>query len=263
MTTPDRPLRMELTFEMPGTPEQVWDAIATGNGISSWFLPTDMDARVGGAVVFHMGETSSEGVVTTVDAPHRIVYEEPDWAGLSGHEGADVTPLVSEFIVEAQSGGTCVVRVVSSAFGTGADWEQEFFDEMEHGWLPYFDHLRLYLQHFPGQKVTRLHLEAHRPGTTKDAVDAMQQSLGIDKVGQQVDAHGLDARVDMIEDERVLLRTDDPVPGYITLYAWDMGDGRAYVTVGGYLFTEKAPAYVEAEQANWKTWLDDLVVAAP
>ena len=45
--------------------------------------------------------------------------------------GAPVTPLATEFLVEAQSGGTCVLRVVSSAFGTGADWEQEFFDEME------------------------------------------------------------------------------------------------------------------------------------
>ena len=88
MTTPDRPLRMELTFEMPGTAEQVWDAIATANGISSWFMPTDMEERVGGAVCFHMGEDSSEGTVTEFDAPHRIVYEEPDWAGLSGHKGA-------------------------------------------------------------------------------------------------------------------------------------------------------------------------------
>ena len=29
MTTPNVPLRMERTFEVPGTPEQVWDAIAT------------------------------------------------------------------------------------------------------------------------------------------------------------------------------------------------------------------------------------------
>ena len=26
---PDVPLRLELSFELPGTPEQVWDAIAT------------------------------------------------------------------------------------------------------------------------------------------------------------------------------------------------------------------------------------------
>ena len=134
MTTPDVPLRMEMTFELPGTPEQVWDAIATGEGISSWFLRTDLDGREGGAVVTHMGEgASSPGEVTGWDPPRRLEYVEPDWAGLSGHDGADVTPLVSEFLVEARSGGTCVVRVVSSAFGTGADWEQEFFDGMREG----------------------------------------------------------------------------------------------------------------------------------
>ena len=58
-TTPNVPLRLELTFEMPGTPEQVWDAIATANGISAWFLPTDLEEREGGAVAFHMGETGS------------------------------------------------------------------------------------------------------------------------------------------------------------------------------------------------------------
>ena len=54
----------------------------------------------------------------------RIAYEE-DWASLVGHPGADVTPLATEFLVEARSGGTCVVRVVTSAFGTGADWEDD------------------------------------------------------------------------------------------------------------------------------------------
>ena len=40
--------------------------------------------------------------------PAASPYEEPDWAALAGHEGAPVTPLVTEFLVEAQSGGTCV-----------------------------------------------------------------------------------------------------------------------------------------------------------
>ena len=266
MTTPDRPrspevpLRMEVTFEMPGTAEQVWDAIATANGISSWFIPTDMEERVGGAVCFHMGEVSSEGTVTEFDAPHRIVYEEPDWAGLSGHKDADVTPLVTEFLVEAQAGGTCVVRVVSSAFGTGADWEQEFFDEMEQGWAPFFDHLRIYLQHFPGQQVSRLNVETQVPGTPEGAVHAMQQALGIEKAGQQLDARGLDARVEAIEDKRLLLRVAAPVPGYVAFIAWDMGEGKANATVAGYLFSDGAPAYVAREEAGWKAWLDDLTV---
>ena len=260
MTTPDRQLRMELTFEMPGTAEQVWDAIATANGITSWFMPTDMEERAGGLVRFHMGEDASEGTITRFEPPHRIVYEEPDWAGLSGHAGAEVTPLISEFIVEANAGGTCVVRVVSSAFGTGADWEQEFFDEMEQGWAPFFDHLRLYLQHFPGQQVSRLSVDAQVPGTPEAAVHAMQQALGVEETGQQLDARGLDAQVEAIEDTRLLLRVAGPVPGYVAFIAWDTGDGKANAYVFGYLFSEKASAYVEAERSNWKAWLDDLSV---
>ena len=38
MTTPDVPLRFEFTIEVPGPPEQVWDALATANGISSWMM---------------------------------------------------------------------------------------------------------------------------------------------------------------------------------------------------------------------------------
>ncbi|MGH8827585.1 MAG: hypothetical protein ACRDVZ_08320 [Jiangellaceae bacterium] len=59
MITPDVPLRMEFSVELPGSPEQVWNAIATADGISSWFLPTDLESRLGGAIVTHMGETSS------------------------------------------------------------------------------------------------------------------------------------------------------------------------------------------------------------
>ena len=35
MTSPDVPHRFEIEVEVPGTPEQVWQAIATANGISS------------------------------------------------------------------------------------------------------------------------------------------------------------------------------------------------------------------------------------
>src|SRR5262249_31707150 len=86
MTTPDVPLRLELTCELPGTAEQVWAAVATGNGQSSWFLPTDLEERVGGTIVVHMGEeASSRGSVTGWEPPIRFEMAEPDWAALTGH----------------------------------------------------------------------------------------------------------------------------------------------------------------------------------
>src|SRR5262245_52284214 len=113
MTTPNVPHRFEVELEVPGTPDQVWQAIATAAGISSWMLPTTLDPRVGGAVTFEMGpEAASHGQITVYEPSRRIEYEE-DWATLVGHPGADVTPLVTEFLVEAKSGGTCSVRVVT------------------------------------------------------------------------------------------------------------------------------------------------------
>ena len=53
--TDQNPRTVDLEVTVPGTPEQVWDAIATGPGISSWLHPTRVDEHVGGAFGFDMG----------------------------------------------------------------------------------------------------------------------------------------------------------------------------------------------------------------
>jgi uncharacterized protein YndB with AHSA1/START domain len=263
MTTPDVPLRLELTVDLPGTPEQVWAAVATAAGNSSWFIPTEMEEREGGAVVFHMGDdSSSRGEVTGWDPPRRIEYAEPDWAGLSGHEGEPVTPLVTEFLVRARSGGTCTLTVVSSAFGTGADWEGEFFAEMEKGWLPYFDNLKLYLTRFPGLTATALVVEEVVAGSLEDVWGALRGAAGAAAVGDPVELHGLAGRVERAssppDPALVLARLDDPVPGTLILHAWDKGNGEVSANAQGYLFSEDAPAYVEREEPTWRKWLASM-----
>ena len=46
---------VQVEVEVPGSPEQVWQAIATGPGISSWFVPTEVEGRVGGAFSANFG----------------------------------------------------------------------------------------------------------------------------------------------------------------------------------------------------------------
>jgi hypothetical protein len=46
--------RIENRIEVPGTPEQVWEAIATGPGIEAWFVPADVEPREGGRVALDM-----------------------------------------------------------------------------------------------------------------------------------------------------------------------------------------------------------------
>jgi uncharacterized protein YndB with AHSA1/START domain len=264
--TPNVPLRMELTFELSASPDRVWDAVATANGISSWFLPTDVEEREGGAICFHMGETESRGTVTGWEPTHRIVYEEPDWADLSGHPGAPVTPMVTEFLVEAQSGGTSVLRVVSSAFGTGADWEQEFFTEMEKHWVPFFDNLRLYLSQFPGQQVTVMSVDGPVPGATDAAYAAVRAALGADGAGASVKTRGWTGTVQRVNlapgPNELLVKVDAPAPGLLGFFVFDDGEGTTRVSIEGRLFSDDAPAIVEREAPAWKQWIENLAVPA-
>jgi uncharacterized protein YndB with AHSA1/START domain len=171
---PDRPdptdrveHRMERTYEVTATPEQVWDAIATADGISAWMVPTRLDPRIDGEVSFDLGDYTSVGVVTDYAPHHRFAYEEP-WPIAGSVDDipsgmvewfesirvplaevhadlASVSPIATEFLIESASGGSCVIRVVSSAYGTGADWENEFFAEMVEGWSALLDNLVTHL----------------------------------------------------------------------------------------------------------------------
>jgi len=155
--------RMERTYEVAATPEQVWDAIATADGISAWMVPTRLDPQVGGEVSFDLGGFWLSGVVTDYTPNRRFAYEEPwpiadraediaaemvEWFKAMGVPLSEVyrdlssaTPIATEFLVESASGGSCVIRVVTSAYGSGADWENEFFAQMIADVIPIFDNL--------------------------------------------------------------------------------------------------------------------------
>ena len=148
--------RMERTFEVTATPEQVWDAIATAEGIAAWMVPTTLEPEVGGAVTFDLGnDYVSHGVVTGYSPTTRFAYDEPwpvaDHMPTAHLDLSAVSPIATEFLVEAASGGTCVIRVVSSAYGAGADWEHEFWAEMIEGWGELLDGLVTHLTQVPSR----------------------------------------------------------------------------------------------------------------
>jgi uncharacterized protein YndB with AHSA1/START domain len=177
MNLPDEPDRVEhrteRVYSIAASPAEVWSVIATADGISSWMVPTRLDPRVGGEVQFDLGDFTSTGVITGYTPDDRFAYEEPwpiadrpedispemaEWFETIGvplsdvYEGlALVTPIATEFLIEAESGGTCVLRVVTSAYGTGAEWENEFFDQMVASLGPILDNL-----------TTRFAVSAHR-----------------------------------------------------------------------------------------------------
>jgi uncharacterized protein YndB with AHSA1/START domain len=265
-TTPNVPYRLEFSVEVPGTPEQVWQAIATAKGMSAWFLPTELEEREGGSLHFAMGpEMGSDGHVTAWDPPRRIAYEE-DWAALMGKDPDELSPLTSEFLVEAQSGGTCIVRVTSSGFGTGAAWESEFWEEMAPNWLPFFDNLRLYLAHFPGQEATQLEVTASHPGDAVALWSTLHDALGLGEEGAAVEVLGATGTVERVGHRQTLVRLTGPVPGMLSVFTYGEAEGTAEGTatagVRAYLFSADAADYVQREEPAWQAWLNGLAVHA-
>lgn len=142
---------VEAEVEVPGSPEEVWDAIATGNGISSWFVPTTSDEGVGGEVVSSFGPgMDSIAKITKWDPPRSFVAETEEGPGT----------VATEWIVEARGGGNCVVRVVHRWFADTDDWDGEF-EGHAYGWASsFFRMLRLYLNHFAGRRSHAFDLTA-------------------------------------------------------------------------------------------------------
>ncbi|MGL5857050.1 MAG: SRPBCC family protein [Angustibacter sp.] len=260
--TPNVPYRLEFSVEVPGTPEQVWHAIATAKGMSAWFLPTEMEEREGGSLHFAMGpEMDSRGQVTGWDPPRRLVYEE-DWAALMGKDPEAVSPLTSEFLVEAQSGGTCIVRVTSSGFGTGADWESEFWDDMAPNWIPFFDNLRLYLTHFPGQEATQLEVTASHPGDAQTLWATLRDAFGLGNEGATVELRGSTGTVERVGERQALVRLTAPLPGMLSVFAYGEDADKATAGVRAYLFSAEAADYVRREEPGWQAWLQELTAQA-
>jgi uncharacterized protein YndB with AHSA1/START domain len=132
--------------EVPATPDEVWAAIATGPGISSWFMGrNEVKDGLGGTVRTVFGEYRPELEITGWDPGRRFAYR-------SG-QGPDGRFIAYEFLIEGRAGGSTVLRTVTSGFLPGEDWAGEF-EAMTLGGELYFGTLAEYLTYFRGRFAT-------------------------------------------------------------------------------------------------------------
>ncbi len=256
---------VEAEVEVPGTPEEVWKAIATGPGISSWFVPSQIEERVGGAAICSFGPgMDSVSTITAWDPPHRFSADSRD------DMGPDDPTIATEWIVEARASGTCVVRVVHSWFTDKDDWDKQFEGHTE-GWVGFFRILRLYLTHFPGLPSSALQLMAMAPEPKAEAWAALTGALGLAGVaeGQRVTtAAGAPRLAGLVErvgesayPEELLLRLDEPAPGLAHLFAMPMG-GQVFLSIRFFFYGDQAAATAEREEPLWQAWLQEHFPAA-
>ena len=94
-------IRREVALD--ATPEQVWQAIATGAGLAAWFMPMEVDPNSDMVVAWEPGK--------------RLAIQMPP--------AGDGSTQAFEYLIEARGEGTAILRFVHRGF-LGDDWGDDY-----------------------------------------------------------------------------------------------------------------------------------------
>ena len=248
---------LQVEFEVPGTPEEVWQAIATGPGISSWFVPAEIEEQGGKPVAMTL--TFGPGMevrsaLTAWDPPRMFAAQGESWGG--------TPPLASEWSVAARAGGLCIVRIVYSLFASTDEWDNQLA-EAAAAFGGFLRTLQLYLTHFRGQGSANMQLVAPAAGTEAEVWERLTAALGVKglSVGQHftapADVAPLSGVMEYVNQRPydALLRIDQPGPGIAALgvYTFPGGD-QTMVAMGFYLYGDQAAKTVARVTPLWQAW---------
>lgn len=240
----------ELSFEL--TPDSVWNAIATGPGLTSWFMGATEVDREQGVVRTRMGDYSQDSTIVADDPGRRFAFR--------GAEAPDGRFFAMEFLIEARDSSSTVLRIVSSGFLPGDDWEDEY-EAMVAGGRLYRHTLVEYLEHFTGRPGVAIAASAPL-GDNDRRWAAMLADLGV--AGSESPGGG---RPDVAVGDAVALAPTglEPITGVVDFVtAETLGvrsadgllrffRGHWAAGVGHHLFGETDAS---AAAAQWQAWLD-------
>lgn len=158
------------TVPLPVAPDVVFDAVATGEGISSWFVPCALEPHVGGRIVQFADpgapdpttgpEAAAEAMLTATvgeitvltppsgSVPGLFTYEEKNWMG----EDIPVPPWETSCEVASDGDGSTVLTL-RSGFASGGRLAEESVDGSLSGWAHALTVLAHRLTHRPSDGV--------------------------------------------------------------------------------------------------------------
>ncbi|HWD03017.1 MAG TPA: SRPBCC domain-containing protein [Amycolatopsis sp.] len=235
---------------LPADPDAVWDAVATGPGIDSWFMGThevDAEAR---RVRFRMGEFTSEAEITAWEPPHRFAYR--------GTPAPDGSFDAFEFLVEAADGGTSVLRFIHHGF-TAQDWGGEYHEGFSRGWDMYLHTLGQLLRYFPGRRARFVIASGPQSSAAPGAWRKLIAAIGLPAepvVGQRVhfevdELPAVDGVLDYTTENYAGIRTPDALYRFHERSITDMP-----IALGHHLFGD---VDVEAQGKAWQAWLEHVL----
>jgi uncharacterized protein YndB with AHSA1/START domain len=243
-----REFEIRREVELPATPDEVWDAVATGAGTAAWLFPSggDPEPRVG-------GKAPDGSTVTAWDPPNHFAVR---------YEGEDGFFNALEFVIEGRQGGTTVLRYAHSGIITD-DWDNQYDAANQHTDF-YLHTLGQYLEHFKGRAATYVGevpggINAPASSAQPGAFETLRAALGLGggvAVGDAVriepqGAEALDGVVDYVHPNFLGIRTADSLYRFYGRNAFGM-------PVGMQIHAFADGVDKDAMQAAWQEWLNGV-----
>jgi hypothetical protein len=217
--------------ELPATPEEVWEAVATGPGTASWLFP----------------EEPGPNDLVESDRPHR-------YAVRTEGEGGYFNAI--EFVIEAREGGTAVLRYVHSGVFEDEGWDDQF-DAVDGHTEFYLHTLGQYLEHFAPKTASYIGggpggLQGPEASMTPDAFEKLKRELGASSEGDRVSLPngGGDGVVDYATDKFLGVRTGDALYRFFGRNAFGGPVGMSIHHFGD--------VDVDAAARDWSDWLNGV-----
>ncbi|HEY0389357.1 MAG TPA: SRPBCC domain-containing protein [Gaiellales bacterium] len=237
-----REFEIRREVELPGTPEQVFAAVATGNGTAGWMFPT------GEGAPSQVGEEFAGHRVTVLDPPNHFAVRA---------EGEDGSVNSLDYRIERRGSGA-LLRYVHSGVITD-DWDTQYDGADRHTDF-YLHSLGEYLAHFAGRDVTYVGADGPKEALGPEAFAAVRAALGVREdgaVGDRVDVElpgigRLRGEVDYLDDMFIGVRADDALYRF-----YGRGSMGMPVFAGHHLFAPGVDG--PAAQAAWEAWLAGVI----
>jgi uncharacterized protein YndB with AHSA1/START domain len=245
--------RLEKRVDLDASPEQVWEAIATGSGIATWFVPHAVEPREGGAVEQdYGGGFTTQGRVTAWEPGRRFAY------GAFAQPEDGRPNYAYEFLVEGRDGGGTVLRFVQSGFLDGADWDDEY-GSFDAGWSLFLHNLRSYLRYFAGLPVRNAVAMSYTPGSARDIWPVLHRALGIagqPAVGRTITLAPdgpapITGVVDVADEEFLGVRSEHGLHRIGV-------EGEKGCGVSAYHYVYGRPVDADALTSDWQHWLEKI-----
>ncbi|KAB8195350.1 SRPBCC domain-containing protein [Nonomuraea phyllanthi] len=223
------------------TPEEVWEAISTGPGIDAWFMGRS-DVADGVVRTAFGGGEMPPSAVTGAEPARRFAH--------ASDPAPDGRFVAYEFLIEGRAGGSTQVRMVTSGFLPGDDWQDEF-EAMSLGMEMFFATLAEYLTHFAGRAATPVTAFGPAIGDWPRAWERLHEALGgPPSTGDRVRLGPVESPVEGVvyfrNAQTLGIRSGD------ALYRFLQGFHGSMVAAH-VLFGER-----EGEEPRWRAWLEEL-----